>query len=54
MAYKNMKSNKNHIKKLRKDPNDYYNKRRKEKKNKKLKTNELSYAEMEKMIEKLG
>lgn len=49
-----MKSNKMHIKKLRMDPNDFYNKRRRIKKREKSKVDELSFEDMEKMIKELG
>lgn len=51
MAYKKMKSNKRHIAELRKDYNDYYNKKRREKRAKKkaLEQKELSFEELEAM-----
>ena len=54
MAYKNMKSNKRHIKELRKDPGDFYNKGRKRKRREESKVDELSFEDMEKMIKKSG
>lgn len=54
MAYKNKKSNKRHIKELRQNSNDFYNKRRRKKRRKETETGEFTLEELEQMIKKLG